>query len=64
LEWNAKNVANSYFITDLVDDIRSPRSGSELIGALTGLYPMLRPISFVRSGCGLFRGMNERGLET
>jgi hypothetical protein len=41
-EWNAKDVANSrYFITDLVNDIRSPRSGSEFIGTATRLHPMV-----------------------
>jgi len=41
-EWNAKDVANSrYFITDLVNDIRSPRSGSEFIGTVTRLNPMV-----------------------
>jgi hypothetical protein len=41
-EWNANDVANSrYFITDLVNDIRSPRSGSEFIGTATRLYPMV-----------------------
>jgi hypothetical protein len=53
-ECNAKDVANSrYFITDLVNDIRSLRSGSEFIGTVTRLYRWLRPISFVRSGYGL-----------
>jgi hypothetical protein len=39
-EWSAEEFANSrYFITDLVEDIRSPRSRSELTGTLTRLYP-------------------------
>ena len=29
------------FITDLVNDIRSPRSGGEFIGTATRLYPMV-----------------------
>jgi hypothetical protein len=41
-EGNAKDVANSrYFITDLVNDIRSLGSGSEFIGTVTRLYPMV-----------------------
>ena len=40
-EWSAEDLANSrYFITDLVEDIRSPRSRSELPSPLTRLYPM------------------------
>lgn len=41
-QWSAEELANSrYFITDLVEDIRAPRSRGELTGALTRLYPMV-----------------------
>ena len=40
--WSAEDLANSrYFITDLVDDIRAPRSRHELVATLTRLYPVV-----------------------
>jgi len=38
--WSDRETATSrYLITDLVDDIRDPRSHEELVAALTRLYP-------------------------
>lgn len=48
-DWSDEDFANSrYTITDLVDDIRSPRSRHELIGTLTVLYPTVAT-HFLRS---------------
>lgn len=40
--WSEDDILKSrYIITDLVDDIRAPRSQDELIGTVTRLYPLV-----------------------
>jgi hypothetical protein len=56
-QWNAEDLAASrYTITDLIDDVRSPRSREELIGAVTRLYPIVADHFFRSQGLWSAKG--------
>jgi hypothetical protein len=56
-QWSSEDLdASRYTITDLIDDIRSPRSRDELIGATAQLYPIVANHFFRSQGLWSAKG--------